>query len=489
MSETVRFVKPQVAIELLKPLVTPWRTIKGDTFCDINGTSYNTGSRSFKLVLMSTLIEVGKGAFCSPIHQGAVASYFESLASRSKVYKDNIRTAALGEDIWIDTSGNGYVHLTKTGWALGDLPPDIKFMPGGGMHPIRVPDKDTKHGSLVDELRPFVPVEKDADLHLIAGWLVGAMRPDGPYPILMLHGEQGSAKSTTTRLLRRIVDPHERDMREPPTTDRDFVAAARNSYVLAFDNMSYIKPTFSDTLCRIATGTGAIGGRRLYSDDDDASFTACRPIVLNGIPDTNEREDLADRAITLSLPRIEAADRVDDASFWSKFDVALPRILAALYSTTVCAMRRVAEVTPSNLPRMSQFARWVYASYPDEVGGEQFLRWYDENRGEARNFMVETDPFLQGMISFMQDLKGQTFEGSIYELTNRLSRHFPQGFEGAMPKTPRGLAERLKRAAPLIRKAGIDMHKGGRDAKGRRRLQLVWNADAQDRGFSVSVAA
>ena len=44
------------------------------------------------------------------------------------------------------------------------------------------------------------------DLKLVLGWLVMAFNPRGPYPILVLNGEQGSAKSTAARLLRSILD-------------------------------------------------------------------------------------------------------------------------------------------------------------------------------------------------------------------------------------------------------------------------------------------
>ena len=39
-------------------------------------------------------------------------------------------------------------------------------------------------------------------------WMLAALRPKGPYPVLVLQGEQGSSKSTTERLLRASVDPN-----------------------------------------------------------------------------------------------------------------------------------------------------------------------------------------------------------------------------------------------------------------------------------------
>ena len=53
-------------------------------------------------------------------------------------------------------------------------------------------------------LRRFVNVASEDDFRMLVAWLIGCFRPKGPYPILILTGEQGSAKSTTARVLRSL---------------------------------------------------------------------------------------------------------------------------------------------------------------------------------------------------------------------------------------------------------------------------------------------
>ena len=72
--------------------------------------------------------------------------------------------------------------------------------------------------------------------------------------------------------------------------------------MLAFDNFSGIKADLADSLCRLATGS-EIGGRALYSNHETASFSARRPMILNGIPDLAARGDLADRALFCASTR------------------------------------------------------------------------------------------------------------------------------------------------------------------------------------------
>ena len=61
-------------------------------------------------------------------------------------------------------------------------------------------------GGSLDELWQFVNIREE-ELALVLAWLVQALCPTGPYPILCLYGQQGSAKSTTTRVLRTLIDP------------------------------------------------------------------------------------------------------------------------------------------------------------------------------------------------------------------------------------------------------------------------------------------
>ena len=79
----------------------------------------------------------------------------------------------------------------------------MRFRRSKGMQPLPCPATD---GSLL-RLRELINVGDDRNWILLLSWLVAACRPQGPYPILILQGEQGSAKSTTEKLVRGIIDP------------------------------------------------------------------------------------------------------------------------------------------------------------------------------------------------------------------------------------------------------------------------------------------
>jgi hypothetical protein len=53
------------------------------------------------------------------------------------------------------------------------------------------------------------------DFQLLMAWCVCALSPEGPYPVLVVSGEQGSAKSTLVRLVHELVDPSHAPLNRP----------------------------------------------------------------------------------------------------------------------------------------------------------------------------------------------------------------------------------------------------------------------------------
>jgi hypothetical protein len=154
----------------------------------------------------------------------------------------------------------------------------------------------------------------------------------------MLHGEQGTAKSTTTRILRHLIDPNESPLRTVPRNDRDLMIAASNAWVHAFDNLSYLPLWFADALCRLATG-GGFSTRKLRTDDDEVLFSSRLPLILTSIGELATRGDLLERAIVLHLPHIPRHKRITEQQFWQTFEAKRPVLLGALLDIVSAALR------------------------------------------------------------------------------------------------------------------------------------------------------
>jgi hypothetical protein len=109
-------------------------------------------------------------------------------------------------------------------------------------------------GGSIDALRSFLNLLNQNDFVLVVAWLLAALRSGGPYPLLAVSGEQGSAKTVLSKLLRALVDPNAAPVRALPREERELMIAANNGHLLAFDNLSGLPAWLSDALCRLASG-------------------------------------------------------------------------------------------------------------------------------------------------------------------------------------------------------------------------------------------
>src|SRR5262249_2577594 len=278
------------------------------------------------------------------------------------------------------------VEIDTAGWQLIDNPP-VRFRRTAGMKALPVPAS----GGALETLRSFLNVKTYNEFVLAVAWLLAGLRDCGPYPVLALSGEQGSAKSTFAKISRSLLDPNTAPLRALPREDRDLFIAANNGHVLVFDNVSGLPAWISDTLCRLATG-GGFAVRQLYTDQDEVLFDASRPVILNGIEDIVTRPDLADRAILLTLEPIPEESRRPEAELWSAVDPDCRCILGALLKAGVEGLRRLPEPRLPRLPRMADFALWATACETALWPAGTFWMAYCGNRDEAVEGVIDADP-------------------------------------------------------------------------------------------------
>jgi hypothetical protein len=71
-------------------------------------------------------------------------------------------------------------------------------------------------GGSINELAPFLNLSSRGEFVLVVAWLLAALRHGGPYPLLAMSGEQGSAKTVLSKVLRALVDPNVAPVRTMP---------------------------------------------------------------------------------------------------------------------------------------------------------------------------------------------------------------------------------------------------------------------------------
>ncbi len=372
------------------------------------------------------------------------------------------------------------VTVADQGWAVQSTT-DVAFHRRNSVIALPVPQQ----GGSIDLLRRYVNVESDQDFLLILAWLVMALRPSGPYPVLVLHGEQGSAKSTVSRVLKALVEPVKAPIRSVPTSLRDLAIMAESNAVIAIDNLSVLGTTMSDGICRLSTG-GGFSTRALYTDDEERIFEQMRSVILNGIDAIATRQDLLDRAIVLRLPRMTGDTRLQESVFWERFERDRPMILGALLDAAGSALANW-DATEASAFRMADFARWASASMT-ALGStpEAFLDSYVDNRSGALKASLEgslVSKLVQRLLNQEDLVEGEP--ALIYEkLRGRVDEAERKGT--SFPKSAQAMSRQLTLLTPALHEVGIEVTTTKRGSGGAKRrwitLRRVEPGDAGTRG-------
>jgi energy-coupling factor transporter ATP-binding protein EcfA2 len=387
----------------------------------------------------------------------------------------HFRVAGTEDAIYVDLGDADWrcIEITREGWTVLDHHP-VKFRRTGGIGALPEP----KLGGSIKALRPFLNIgDNDHSWRLVVAWLISTFRPGFPFPVLELHGEQGSGKSTFARVLRSLIDPNRSAVRVAPRDVDDLMVGARLSWVVAYDNISRLTPSLSDALCRLSTG-GGLSKRTLYTDADEVLLDAMRPVILNGIEEVASRSDLLDRAVIIELPTIRESSRRPEDEYWREFEAARPMILGAVCDVVSAALRRVGHVKLDGLPRMADFAKWVVAAEP-ALGWRpgSFIESYGANRASVHTLALDSSPV--GSLLLQIATKDAGFKGTAGELYGRLDLLADDRARKRddWPQSPRAVSGALTRLASNLRAMGVEIKQYRTNDKQRARMVELRKAD------------
>lgn len=473
-----RFSQAELLMEMAER-ATLWRNESGEGFASIagkNGTVENVPVNSTKL--MEWLLY----SFYSEHKQIPAA---ESLNSVRSILSARSRFDGATEKSWLrvaETKEAGAVawyldladadgcavRIQPGSWEVVKNPP-VKFVRPDGMQPLPTPQR----GGSFEQVWEFLNIEESERLLLIAV-MTSMVRPHGPYPILVLSGEQGCAKSTTTRALKRLIDPRKPILGSLPETPLDLWVVATSNWLLSFDNISSINKTMSNALCQLAL-EGGMERRKLHTDAEVTILEAMRPMILNGIDDFARAPDLVDRVVMLTCPVITETGRRLEKEFWERFNQLHPLLLGAVCDAIAGGMALLPKVKLKSMPRMAELATWGEAVCR-HLGHDEgaFLDALFANRDASSVGALEDSAVAQALFEMGRQTGGIPWEGTIHELLTHLGEHVRNVEHTAgWPKTPKFLGSHLRRIAQPLRRAGVEVAFTGRSKRGRN-LRVEW---------------
>jgi hypothetical protein len=431
-----------------------WHDADGNAFASITADSHNehwridsTGFRDWLAWLAHTEMSTAPSG-------ETLKSACNALAGTAKFdgpeHEPCRRVAKYDAGYWLDAGDEQWsaILVTATGWQRVHKPP-IRMLRNKATRPLPAPAS----GGNLDALWDLVNVPAKDRLFVLA-WIAECYRSDTPYAVLELTGEQGAAKSSCQTVLRLFIDPNQVALRGKPKTVEDIFVAAANSHLVSYENLSGLSNDQSDALCTCATG-GGYAARQLYTNGEEATLTAHCPVVLNGISPVVLRPDLLDRAIAITLPKID--NRRTDAEIKEALDRAAPGIMGALLDLFASALAVIPTVVipHDQLPRMADFAILGEAiarvlGYPDG----HFVAIYTEHRRMAIGRTIDASPVAAAMADYAE--RGNRYRGPVKGLLDALTAHKPDHERDEYwPRSPKGLADAIRRYAPALRQMGI----------------------------------
>jgi hypothetical protein len=297
------------------------------------------------------------------------------------------------------------VVITPDSWQVLEYPPPGVYFVRTNTQPL--PDPQT--GGSLDLLHEVLDLPED-DAGLVDGWLVMAVRPGLPRPLIYLAGPQGSAKTTRGAIIASVLDP-------PPGRSMgsalgkklsDDQLMAHSRYLVTFDNISKVNIDTSDYIARLVTGD-AVNKRRLYTDSDMINLTYRRTGIITGINvPAGLGVDALERLIVIDLIRIDPGQRRTEAEVWANFEDRHPQILGALCDAVAKVLASERDTTidlDGPAPRMADYHRGLVHLDP------ALAHAYAERSQRAIHDAAAQDPFVHALVRWLRHTDNR-FQGT-----------------------------------------------------------------------------
>ena len=403
----------------------------------------------------------------------ALERAIETLSAKARFEGEQIGTSIrIGHHdglIWLDLCDplRRVVKISANSWHIvDDKECPIRFLRTRSMGTLPEPIPDESRQSL----KGLLSLD-DQGLQIVEAFLVGCfLPPPGPFPVLVVTGEQGSGKSFGCSHIRSLIDPTVPALRIPPQTERDLIAALNSGHVLGFDNISKMPSWLSDALCSMVTGAG-IATRQLHTTAEEFVVKGRRPVLINGINDVIAAPDLAERALFLDFIRPTDSERRTEHELEHEWERRKGPILSHILDRVALALKQRNTIELKELPRLADFTMWLLASVPSE-SQKSLQSILATNRKSKHISILEEDSVAQSLQSFLE--QDGHFEGTAKQLLdelNRLEEYNAKNRPDDWPRSPESLGKRLRRLKPILEGVGMRVEL----RRGKQRLWFITN--------------
>jgi len=376
----------------------------------------------------------------------------------------NLRLAYVGNEIYYDFGSTDWklLKISKNTVCFVDYSENTPLFTRTSKIAKQVEPNLMPDGNPLDEFVKLcrIPNPELFKVHLISMFAAGI-----PIPIMAIHGHSGASKSTTSSMIKRIVDPsgkaNEDNLKSFPHGEDNFVTSLSSSYFSAYENISHIDVETSNILCRGVTG-GSFEKRTQYTNGDVYTMSVKRKILINGIDFTISQSDLADRSIIYEMERIPEEQRKTDKFVEETFRKLLPNLMGQIFLILQKVLSTIDKIEQecNKLPRMASFGIFGEAIY-QALGNKQgdFLELYNQSLKKNLEILYENNPIIPCLEYLLGDKTDLNIQAN--DLYRRIKSFVEtDGFNTKrIPQASNGLSNWFTRSKTLLDENNIKVTK------------------------------
>ena len=417
----------------------------------LTGTFYKTTGRAAGREALSTALAI-----------------LEAKATYDSPHREMFNRFAMdGDTVFIDLADKRWraVKLTATGWEILDQPP-VMFR--RYTHQQALPEPIG--GGKLSDIHAHLAIKSNDDKYLLEAFLVACAFSNVPRPAITFHGPQGASKTTTACCIKAITDPSLLGSVDLGKAPADLAQILDHHGVPCLDNLTSIPQWAADMLCRGITG-GAFSKRELYSDDSDIIVSFMRPIIITGINIPTHAPDLLDRLLLIELERISPSKRLDETTFWSRFDEDRGRLFGSLLAAIAGTLKHLPNLNLPKMARMADFTRiaCAYAEYAG-IGSKKMLAIIMRHTSRQTEEVLAADTVATAIFEFIK--KKESWTGTATELLELLNQSAPKPRPHGWPTQPNLLTRKMNTVRTTLNQAGVSFVTERRGRKSDRKLIL-----------------
>jgi len=428
----------------------------------------------------------------------------KSITNQIPLEKIHTRICFVNDEIFYNLCNDDYeiVKISKDGYSIiqNSLDNPLFRRKSSPLPQVKPQKNKKKHKNPLNELAELLKISiENRQLFIIH--VVSFFFEKIPIPIMIQQGEAGSAKSTITSTVKKIVDPSPENRNSMPETIDDANIHFFNRYLTNFDNISFIDVAMSDNLCKAITGH-THNKRELWTDDGEVILTIKARIILNGVTLNVDQTDLISRSIFYESKHIPESEQLTEETLHQRIDELLPYVLDQIFTTLSKTLRNYKSIESeiNEKQRMADFTV-IGECISRELGYDKFsfVKSYKNNLSLHSFNAVESYPIINIILDIAKE-QGNDFEISVYDLYKKITIH---AYDNSInikskyskfPQNEKAVSNQITRLQSAFRSSGYEITSrryNSRDRKYKKntrifRIRLIGSNNSDDDNASIT---